>query len=195
MKNARSIRFALVVIALISLTVSCSEGQPPIAYVESTPLGTPASEATAWPGAVVGPDYTRSPTQSPIPAPTALPTATPPPVPRLNGENVGIQLVLHLSDEDWGMAMLQVERLGIRWIKLQLAWDYLQSHSPAEWEVNFKRTELHLQDAKRRGFNILASLARAPDWARATRDGEGPPDTPTHLRTSSISYMTAASGS
>ncbi len=184
MKNVRNIRFTLAMIMLIGLIVSCTDGQTPIAYVENTPLSTPVTAATAWPGAVVGPDYTRPPTQSPIPstpAPTAIPMPTPPPAPRLNGENVGIQLVLHLSDEDWAQAMLQIERLGIRWIKLQLAWDYLQARGPAEWEVNIKRTELHLQDAKRRGFNILVSLARAPDWARTSHEDEGPPENPDTL--------------
>ena len=74
--------------------------------------------------------------------------------------------------------MLQIERLGVRWIKLQLPWEYFQANGPNELGVNVKRTELHLQDAKRRGFKVLGSLARAPDWARSTPMDAGPPNNP-----------------
>lgn len=123
---------------LIGFTVACTDAQQPIANTEITSLERSSTATLVWPGAVVGPDYTRPPTQTPFPEATVLPTTLPPPAPRLNGERVGMQLVLHRSDKDWAEAMLLVERLGIRWIKLPLAWDYLQASGPTEWEENFK---------------------------------------------------------
>lgn len=47
-----------------------------------------------------------------------------------------------------------------------------------------KRTELHLQDARRRGFSVLVSLAKAPNWARNSQIDEGPPEQPETLANS-----------
>ena len=181
MKIVRKINFFITLLLLFGFTAACSNTKLTDATPDSMSHDIVANRTPNWPGAVVGPEYTRPATQTPTQQPTIFPTATFETAPRLTGERVGIQILLHQSDQDWADSMLQIERLGIRWIKLQLAWDYLQANSPNEWEENFRRVELHLQDAKRRGFKILVSLARAPDWARSTNIEEGPPNQPETL--------------
>lgn len=181
MRFVRKINFILTIFSIIGLAIACTgEELTNLRGNNETQIAESTTEP-AWPGPVVGTNTTPPPAAPSSPTLPEAPTPTFPASPRLNGERVGIQLVLHQSDEDWAQSMLQVERLGIRWIKLQLAWDYLQASGAEEWGENFKRVELHLQDARRRGFKILVSLARAPNWARNTSVEQGPPQHPETL--------------
>lgn len=143
-----------------------------------------------WQGPVIGADY-RLPPTSPPPAPTrALGSSTsdagealfPERMPDLDRAQMGIQFDLNLSQSDWDRVMFRLgEHLPLGWIKVQLSWRDAQP-TPGTLESEFfRRTQLYLEDASRRGFNILLSVAKAPAWARSTADADGPPDDPALL--------------
>lgn len=147
-------------------------------------------------GPIVGPEYVLPaspipPTQPGLPtiegaSPTPLPpdvTLVPVLLPNLDGSQIGIQLDVNLDEADWNYAMTRIEQLGIQWIKVQISWRDMQPTGPEERDnVFFRRVEQHLEDANHRGLNVLASVVKAPGWARGTNQTEdGPPDNPEHL--------------
>lgn len=160
----------------------------------------PLESVTASPtfmGPIVGPDYTLQPTetprpsQTPIPADTATvtPTWTPTitntpgpsatPLPKLDRDFIGIQIDANMGVADWDVIMGHAETLGVGWIKVQANWSFLQPNSPNDFGQDFALFQLHMQNAKKRGFKILISIAKAPVWARPTNQSEsGPPDDP-----------------
>lgn len=132
------------------------------------------------------------PTETPIP-PTDIPTATltpsaTPPLPpgfvvtTLDPAPIGIQIDVNLSDADWAEAMRRAEQLGVGWIKVQISWKDMQPDGPGQSNEIFLRVvEQHIEDANRRGFDVLVSVAKAPLWARSNQFEDGPPDNPQHL--------------
>jgi hypothetical protein len=127
-----------------------------------------------------------APTPTPAPAtPTLTPTLGAPPVftlPTLDPNRVGMQLDINLSDADWDAAMADIERLGAKWVKVQLPWRDMQPNGPDERDNEFfRRIEQHLEDANRRGLNMLVSVVKAPPWARSVQAEDGPPDDPQAL--------------
>ncbi|MBL8153858.1 MAG: hypothetical protein JNM70_06705, partial [Anaerolineae bacterium] len=93
-------------------------------------------------GAVIGGDYVLPPTSTPIPSATpipvtveasATPTSPPPPsntpqppgpaptaLPNLDPSRMGIQLDPNLSQADWNAALGDIQRLGVKWLKVQV---------------------------------------------------------------------------
>jgi hypothetical protein len=91
-------------------------------------------------------------------------------------------LDINLDEDDWNAAMAAIERLGAKWIKVQLPWRDMQPNGPDERDNEFfRRIELHLEDANRRGFNMLVSVVKAPAWSRSVQTEDGPPDDPQAL--------------
>ncbi len=148
---------------------------PPTSTQPAT--ATPTPSQTPEPGA---------PTPTPAPATaTVTPSPGPAPIfnlPTLDPNRVGIQLDINLSDSDWDVAMADIERLGAKWVKVQLPWRDMQPNGPDERDNEFfRRIEQHLEDANRRGLNMLVSVVKAPPWARSVQAEDGPPDDPQAL--------------
>ncbi|MCY4525467.1 MAG: hypothetical protein OXB89_02560 [Anaerolineaceae bacterium] len=120
-----------------------------------------------------GPTETATPVATATPAP---PTGTP--LPYLDPSQMGVQLHTLLSQEDFDAITRLTDTLGLGWVKVQIDWKLLQPNGPGDTGVDFRRQELYLEDLKRRGHKVLASVARAPDWARSSREEAGPPDDP-----------------
>jgi hypothetical protein len=144
---------------------------------------------------VIGPEYTLPPSSTPRPSatpttgpsPTPLPTDTPAgpqptALPNLDASRVGIQLDPTLKQSDWNEAMRRVNEVGFGWLKVQVAWKYLQPNGPDEFGEDFARLQLYLQDAKKqRNLKVLVSIAKAPGWARSNQAEDGPPSDPQAL--------------
>lgn len=143
-------------------------------------------------GAIIGEGYTLPPTSTPRPtlAPTNTPTFVPPtqapdaittaiPVDTvgLDRSQMGIQLYYNFGVSDWDRTLQRVSDIRVDWIKLQAAWNWLQPDNPQQFDQNFRLFQLHVQEAKKRGYKVMLSIAKAPNWARnANRNEDGPPD-------------------
>jgi polysaccharide biosynthesis protein PslG len=191
----------------IATTTALPSGVPTAAPATRTPVGAIATQ-TVTPnvvGPIIQPGYTLPPSNTPLPSPTPTatntlepgapthtpaPSNTPPPatggviapLPNLDGARVGMQLDINLDTDDWNDAMARIEGLNVRWIKVQLPWRDMQPNGPDERDNEFfRRIEQHLEDAARRGFSVLVSVAKAPAWARSNQTEDGPPDDPNAL--------------
>ena len=143
-------------------------------------------------GAVISSDYKQPPTTTPRPtvppSPTpfviqptqpgrAVTTAVPIDKTRLDGAQMGIQVHYNYDVPDWDRTLHKIAALRVGWIKLQANWKWLQPDRAGQFDQNFRLFQLHVQEADKRGFKILLSIAKAPDWARhVDRSEDGPPD-------------------
>jgi hypothetical protein len=146
-------------------------------------------------GPIIGTDYVLPATSIPPtpegvtptegPSPTPLPPGvTPVPInlPNLDPMQMGIQLDGNLDEDDWNAAMSNIERLGIEWIKIQIPWRDMQPDcSENSGLFFFRRIEQHIEDANRRGFQVLVSIVKAPGCFRSNLAEDGPPDDPQAL--------------
>lgn len=163
----------------------------------SAPVQGSVSPSPTFMGAIVGPEYTLQPTETPRPSETPTPgatdTTTPTwtptvtgtvgpsatPYPKLNPDLIGIQVDANMGVEQWDVLMGHAETLGVGWLKVQANWSFLQPNGPNDFGQEFGLFQLHMQNAKKRGFKILVSVAKAPNWARPSNQSEsGPPDDP-----------------
>lgn len=179
---------------------------PPTETSSPVPAATEVPLTAVNPvGPLIDSNYTLPPppaTATPLPLPTAAPTQTgteptaaPPtsiptvvqPVPQgtalptLDALRMGIQLDPTLSQADWDQAVRDIQRLGVKWLKVQINWKQLQPNSPDEISVDFRRLEIYLETAFNAGLDILISVAKAPNWARSNQAEDGPPDDPQAL--------------
>lgn len=147
-------------------------------------------------GSVLQPDYTLPPTSTPratlTPTPTETPTTgpsptprgpTPTPLPDLDANRIGIQLDPTLDQSDWNQALADLARLGVKWVKVQVAWEIYQPGGPQDITEDFRRLEIYLETARNQGLNVMISVAKAPGWARSNQTEDGPPDDPNTLAT------------
>lgn len=132
------------------------------------PTATPVPPtATATPGAVT-PTVTRTPSISPTPLPT------------LTADLMGIQLNPNTSLEGFETSLWLAKRLGVKWVKLQFAWNQLEPQRGVLNET-FYTYRIFVQRAHQEGFKVMISVAKAPDWARASQEEDGPPVNPQDL--------------
>ena len=90
---------------------------------------------------------------------------------------MGIQAHYNFDTYGWSRVLHQIAPLRVGWIKLQANWRWLQPDRPGQFDQNFRLFQLHVQEADKRGFKVLLSIAKAPDWARNyNRNEDGPPD-------------------
>ncbi|MCU0496333.1 MAG: hypothetical protein MUF87_03155 [Anaerolineae bacterium] len=146
-------------------------------------------------GAIVGPNYTIPPTDTPRatrtpietvpPRPSSTPippTGTigpsPTPLPQLDAGRVGVQLFTNLGREEWDDSLNRSKELGVRWIKVQMNWAFLQPNGQNPSEEVLRTFELNLETADQAGFQILLSIVKAPQWTRSTQGDDAPPDNP-----------------
>lgn len=121
-------------------------------------------------------------TPTPLPPTTAAPQATSGPtstaVPSMDANNMGIQLYSNVDFDRWMRVIGLAEVTGVQWIKIQVNWAFIQSEGPNTFGVQFQLFEQQVQAAKRAGFNVMLSVAKAPNWARSNQTESGPPDDP-----------------
>ncbi len=150
---------------------------------------------TATPGGF-GPIITAPPQPTPIPGqetpvpvataspqpttPPLTPTLTSTPLPTYNADLMGIQINPDMTVDGFETMLWLAERLGVRWIKMQFAWDILEPQ-PGVLSETFYSYRVFVQRANQKGFKVMISVAKAPDWARSSAEEEGPPANPQDL--------------
>ncbi len=147
-------------------------------------------------GSIIGPDYELPPTSTPRPTrtPTALPPSATPtrvgtPVATplegefgLNSDMMGVQLYYNMDVDGWKNVMALTGQTRVGWVKLQASWRFLQPDYAGQFDQDFALFEQHVEAAKRQGYKVLLSIAKAPRWARNIDANEdGPPDNPQDL--------------
>ena len=173
---------------------------PDLATVTAEPTPSQRRAATGrMIGAIIDEDYELPPTSTTGPTEIAAPTqadlqpaapriavTTPLPIDgiHLDGSRMGIQAHYNFDVAGWDQTLQQVAALRMGWIKLQAAWEWLQPDYAGQFEQDFRRFQLHVQEADKRGNRVLLSIAKAPDWARnVNREEDGPPDDVNQLAT------------
>ena len=161
-----------------------------VVYGQAGPTPTPTTRPGVTFGPIVGPGHTLIPTETRIPPtlpPTVMPTdgPSPTPGPELNSDLMGIQIHPHIDSGEFNQTLNYASELGMGWIKFQFNWSLLES-GPGEYTQLFYMLRLYVQQAHLRGFKVMVSVAKAPDWARSpAEDGvhheNGPPDDPATL--------------
>jgi hypothetical protein len=151
------------------------------------PIITPPPQPTPVPGsASPTATVTPSPTQTPAKTPSVRPTVTltPPvtgtPLPTLRSDLMGIQLNPNTSLEGFDTSLWLAQRLGVKWIKLQFSWKLLEPQQGVLSDT-FYAYRIFVQHAAQQGFKVMISIAKAPDWARASQEEDGPPRNPQDL--------------
>ncbi len=131
------------------------------------------------------------PSLTPIPTNPPAATATPPaaaptpaitgtPLPTYRADLMGIQIDPAVSLEDYDTALWLVSRLGVKWVKFQFAWDLMEPQQGQFSDVLYKY-RIMVQNANQAGLKVMISITKAPDWARATTEEDGPPRDPQDL--------------
>jgi hypothetical protein len=160
--------------------------EPEVTPVPPSATPQPSAEGTGF-GPIVPPDYTPPPTETPRPTDTPeigtatvtpTPTISPTPPPGLNPAQVGIQIHPRLTQDEWRDMLYWADNLGVGWIKVQFPWDEMEPDGANVQAVHWRELELYVQEAASRGFNVMVSIAKAPDWARPTNQENGPPSDP-----------------
>ncbi len=167
---APTVEATLALTATATATLTVTPGPSPTPTLTSTATVTPAETATPTP----------SPTETLTPTPAATATLPGTPLPALRIEQMGIQIDSDISMDDYEVALWHAQNLGMRWVKLQFAWDILEP-TPNEFSDVMYRYRLFVQKAHDNGFKVLVSIAAAPDWARSTTEENGPPSDPSAL--------------
>lgn len=128
---------------------------------------------------VVGPT---NPTPLPPVAqqPLPLPPYQPPdqshdiaPGPPLVAARLGVQGYFQLDPKQADAWLSAAQSAGFSWVKYQVNWK--ENESPKGIYPQLPTLDAFFELAQRRHLNVLLSIAKAPDWARATTDGDGPP--------------------
>ena len=169
---------------IASTTVPTLSGDV-IPVVEAQPTNTPGAQPTVGNeeadgpfGAIIDEEYTPPPTFTPQPTITPTLQFTPIPVPQLDGNVIGVQLDANKDRDTWFQLMVRTKQLGVTWIKVQADWSALQPDGPADFGPAFRLFQLNIEQAKKDGFKVMISVAKAPPWARSSTVEAGPPDDP-----------------
>jgi hypothetical protein len=93
---------------------------------------------------------------------------------------MGVQLNIDVSDQDFDIALWYAQQLGIKWVKFQFVWASMEPEQGVPSQTLY-RYRLFVQRARQQGFQVMVSIAKAPDWARATQEEDGPPRDPQML--------------
>jgi hypothetical protein len=65
-------------------------------------------------------------------------------------------------------------QLQFTWVKVQVDWSIIE-YAPDQYSIELDKLDAFMQDATTRELYILLSVVKAPDWARATVEEDGPP--------------------
>jgi hypothetical protein len=153
------------------------------------PIITAPPQPTTAPAEIVNatPTATAPPTNTPVPTATLAavsvtptPALSPTPLPSLRADLMGIQVDPSVTLDQFDTTLWLVGRLGIKWIKFQVPWDVLEPQ-PGQFSDAYFAYRIMVQRANQQNLNLMISIAKAPDWARATTDEDGPPRNPQDL--------------
>lgn len=113
-----------------------------------------------------------TPPTSPAPTLQPQPARTPVPGPPLVRSRLGIQGYFAIPElmDQW---LAKVTDMGFTWVKYQVDWRQLEN--PPDIYPTLSTLDAFMDDAQGRHFNVLLSIVKAPDWARNTTEGAGPP--------------------
>ena len=92
-------------------------------------------------------------------------------------DQMGVQLDWNVDDGGWNNLMSASKSLNVGWIKLQASWKALEP-SRDQLGGEFAKLQDHINAARKSGYRVMLSIAKAPDWARSTTQADGPPDNP-----------------
>ncbi len=117
--------------------------------------------------------------------PSAVPTIAPTPtaLPTLRRDMMGIQVHPNVTELQFRYLMDGAQFMGFRWMKFQLSWKELEP-APGQYSLLDSQIVLYMRLAQGRGFRMMMSVAKAPDWARppaARGQNDGPPAQPKQL--------------
>jgi len=172
-----------------------SEGEAAVFNV-AEPTPTPTNTPTPTPTPTNTPTPTATPTTPPTPtntpAPTATPTMTPTPQPTKKpqpaqppsqagpapstglGFDYGVQA--HVWGQQHGPIVEAIKGLGFRWLKVQVEWKHHEGRGKSQYDWN--EIDRIADSCQANGIRLLASVVKAPGWARgpsADLSVEGPP--------------------
>ena len=162
----------------VAATTAVPATVPPVATQAITATLVPLVPSLAATQAVTGPA-------------TGAPTATPV-LPTLIRGLMGIQAYGNVADTQWGVLMDRSQFMGFGWIKFQLSWKELET-SKGQFSQQFDVIKKNIYDSGKRGFKILVSVAKAPDWARPQNTqgkSDGPPSNPQDLSDFMLNLLT-----
>jgi hypothetical protein len=154
-------------------------------------LGRYAQQATPLPtltfGPVVGGLAAGGATAAATP-----PAITPTPLPTLRSDLMGIQVYGNIEQSWWTGIVDRAQFMGFKWIKIQLSWKELEPDAKGKFSPQMDAIKTNVIYAGRRGFKILLSIAKAPNWARLANvqsQRDGPPAKPEDLASSLMSIL------
>lgn len=150
-------------------------------YQSPTPPPSPTEQEFEEIPTTTPPPVTPIVTTTPIATATPTDGPTPTPLPRLDADRMGLQLYANVEFDDWMRVIGTAQETGVGWVKVQVDWAFLQPDGRDEFGTNFQLFERKMEAVKRAGFNLLLSVAKAPDWARSDTTESGPPDDPADL--------------
>ncbi|MFW6183004.1 MAG: cellulase family glycosylhydrolase [Chloroflexota bacterium] len=192
----RRVPLILLLMSLLFL-VACGEEEPPAdeaGVVEEPTTEAPevpteepaldegeAEEATLPPPEVVegeGEDAAEAPEgEAPEPAaPEAQEPETPEPVFPWPQDRFGYGVQVHGNASVGNPADIMdsvANQLGMQWVKVQLRWSNVYPEADSDQWFFYDGV---IDEANRRGLNVLLSVVTAPQWTRAAGGEHGPPD-------------------
>ncbi len=148
---------------------------------QQAPTVSPEAAATATMVPTAVP--TQAATEASTEASTAAATFSPTPLPTLTSSLMGIQIYANIEQNRWFGMVDRAQFMGFKWIKIQLSWKELEP-AKGQYTQHFDVVKDAVFYAGQRGFKILLSIAKAPDWARpanARGQNDGPPANPQDL--------------
>lgn len=87
---------------------------------------------------------------------------------------MGIQGHFSIPDDDRDAMLRMAKQAGFTWLKYQVDWSNTE-YSPGKYSIELDKLDIFMHHARTKKFNILLSIAKAPDWARNTQEEDGPP--------------------
>jgi LysM repeat protein len=110
-----------------------------------------------------------------LPTPSSEPPTVVAPQGALLRSRLGIQGHFSISDDQRRQLLDMVAYdLGFAWVKYQVNWALIE-YAPDQYSAELDALDAFMQQAYTRNLRILLSVTKAPDWARATTEEDGPP--------------------
>ena len=170
----------LVFVGLVSCQESLPEAVPtpvptPLAAT-NTPLPPEATAETTvfiplaggnQPETASTPESTATATQTAVPTHPIYTGAT------LNRDDIGIQVYLHRVDVP--ALVMQLDELGVGWVKVQVSWKLFQPFPDQYSEERLANLDRLVNLVGVNGIKVMLSVAKAPEWSRSTTELDGPP--------------------
>jgi spore germination protein YaaH len=151
-----------------------------VAEPTPTPTYTPTPTPTDTPVPTPTPTQTPTPTSTPTPAPTKKPQPAQPPSssapPPSTGQSFDYGIQAHVWGQQHGPIIDAVKGLGFRWLKMQVEWKHHEGQGKGQY--NWEEIDRIVDSCQANGIRLLASVVKAPTWARGPSPDlsvEGPP--------------------